>query len=291
MYTLYYINQLFQINTIEVQSLDIPLIIPEDLHFIALRKGINFINEPSECLAFTDLERLAISGRLDEITIFANHSFRKANTTFTALCQVDQNGIDPQPNNSPFWTLQSYDIQQSEVLVKLQSDIDFTDLQYIYFKGNLNLFPIDIDLRSNRYPISDINTIQNTVAFYVPVEYFISDYYFIMHEQGLVRSDNIIIDLEQQQGSNIFNISDLTRNTSIFDISSNVNKNQVFRFVEKNNNTILNSNFFRLDNIAFITVNGYDTYQLTLPYQISDYSNVTIEQNGILMSNVFYFPM
>jgi hypothetical protein len=90
MYTLYYISESLQISTLEVEDLNTPVLIPENLTFIALRKGINFINEPHECINFTQLERLAIAGKLDDINIFKDYPFRKKNTLLLPLCQIDQ---------------------------------------------------------------------------------------------------------------------------------------------------------------------------------------------------------
>lgn len=91
MYTLYYISESLQISTLEVETLDQEIIIPENLHFIALRKGINFINEPHECIDFTHLERLAIAQRLDDLNLFQNHPFRLKNSKLSPLCQMDPN--------------------------------------------------------------------------------------------------------------------------------------------------------------------------------------------------------
>lgn len=89
MYILYYISESLQVSTIEVDSLDKPLLIPENLHFIALRKGINFIDEPHKCIDFTHIERLAMSKRLDDLNIFKEHPFRLKNSYLNPLCPID----------------------------------------------------------------------------------------------------------------------------------------------------------------------------------------------------------
>lgn len=89
MYHLYYVTENLQIETLQIETLDDHIKIPQNLSFIAVRNGINFINEPSECLDFTPLERLSIAGKLDDISIFQNHTFRKANSFLKNLCKVD----------------------------------------------------------------------------------------------------------------------------------------------------------------------------------------------------------
>lgn len=89
MYILYYVTENLQISFIEVETLDQEIIIPENLSFIALRKGINFINEPHQCIDFTHLERLSIAGRLDDINLFKESPFRLKNSKLSPLCQID----------------------------------------------------------------------------------------------------------------------------------------------------------------------------------------------------------
>lgn len=89
MYTLYYVNENMNINTLETASLDEPLRIPERLIFVALRKGINFIKEPNKCIAFTDFERLIMSSDYNDLNFVNESHYRKENTYLEPLCQVD----------------------------------------------------------------------------------------------------------------------------------------------------------------------------------------------------------
>lgn len=89
MYILYYFNQNYQIQTIEVDTLDAPILIPENLIFINLRKGINFIKEPHECIDFTHLERLIMASEFTDTEIIKDGDFRKANTFLTPLCPIE----------------------------------------------------------------------------------------------------------------------------------------------------------------------------------------------------------
>jgi hypothetical protein len=89
MYTLYYLNRNLQIGVINVDSLDVPVRIPEDLVFCNLRKGINFIKEPHECIDFTDVERLIMNSEFTDSTLLKEYDFRRQNTFLNPLCQID----------------------------------------------------------------------------------------------------------------------------------------------------------------------------------------------------------
>lgn len=89
MYTLYYLNRNLQIGTIKAETLDAPILIPEDLVFSDLRKGINFIKEPHECIAFTDIERLIMQSQFNDVELVKQADFRRANTYLTPLCSID----------------------------------------------------------------------------------------------------------------------------------------------------------------------------------------------------------
>lgn len=89
MYTLYYLNKNLQIHTIKVESLDEPLLIPEDLVFCDLRKGINFIKEPHKCIDFTDIERLMMQSEFNDINLIKEADYRKQNTYLNPLCIID----------------------------------------------------------------------------------------------------------------------------------------------------------------------------------------------------------
>lgn len=89
MYTLYYLNRNLQLGTIKTQTLDAPILIPEDLIFCDLRKGINFIKEPHECIGFTDIERLIMQSEFNDMDLIKDADFRYQNTYLNPLCQID----------------------------------------------------------------------------------------------------------------------------------------------------------------------------------------------------------
>ncbi|MDQ8014472.1 MAG: hypothetical protein REI96_18635 [Flavobacterium nitrogenifigens] len=89
MYTLYYLNRNLQIGTIKAETLDAPILIPEDLVFSDLRKGINFIKEPHECISFTDVERLIIQSQFNDVELVKQADFRRANTYLIPSCPID----------------------------------------------------------------------------------------------------------------------------------------------------------------------------------------------------------
>ncbi|BFM44932.1 hypothetical protein CFS9_35730 [Flavobacterium sp. CFS9] len=89
MYTLYYLNRNYQLGTIKASTLDAPILIPEDLVFCNLRKGINFIKEPHKCIDFTDIERLIISSEFTDTELLKDYDFRKQNTYLNPLCEID----------------------------------------------------------------------------------------------------------------------------------------------------------------------------------------------------------
>lgn len=89
MYILYYLNRNLQLGTINVQSLDVPVLIPEDLIFCDLRKGISFIKEPHKCIGFTDLERLIMQSDFNDVSLIKDGDFRMQNTYLEPLCEID----------------------------------------------------------------------------------------------------------------------------------------------------------------------------------------------------------
>jgi hypothetical protein len=104
MYTLYYVNENMNINTLETASLDEPLRIPERLIFVALREGINFIKEPHKCIAFTDFERLIMSSDYNDLNFVNESHYRKENTYLEPLCQVNPPLIlDRVETDEAFW--------------------------------------------------------------------------------------------------------------------------------------------------------------------------------------------
>lgn len=94
MYILYYLNQNLSYGTIEVETLNEPILIPENLIFTDLRKGINFIKEPHSCCDFTHLERLIMQTDFFDMETIKIADFRKANTFLTPKCVIDEI-IDP----------------------------------------------------------------------------------------------------------------------------------------------------------------------------------------------------
>ncbi|WP_291287330.1 hypothetical protein [Flavobacterium sp.] len=90
MYTLYYLNRNYQLGTIKTDTLDTPILIPEDLVFCNLRKGINFIKEPHKCIDFTDTERLIITSEFTDTQLLKDYDFRKQNTYLTPLCPIEE---------------------------------------------------------------------------------------------------------------------------------------------------------------------------------------------------------
>lgn len=151
MYTLYYISESLQISTLEVETLDQEIIIPENLHFIALRKGINFINEPHSCIDFTDLERLAIAQRLDDLNLFQNHPFRLKNSKFSPLCQ-----IDPKPKLNFELVFSNESDEQPPVIIEDGNgnfiysfpESGFVDLDFLdYYKYTLSAFSSNLHVQ------------------------------------------------------------------------------------------------------------------------------------------------
>lgn len=88
MYTLYYLNRNLQLDTLEVSNLDRNILIPEDLIFCNLRKGITFIKEPHECIDFTPLERLIISSEFNDTSLIKDGDYRKQNSYLSPLCLI-----------------------------------------------------------------------------------------------------------------------------------------------------------------------------------------------------------
>lgn len=90
MYTLYYLNSNLQIGTIKTKTLDAPILIPEDLVFCNLRKGIVFIKEPHKCIDFTDIERMIIASEFNDVSLLKDGDYRKQNTYLNPLCVIDK---------------------------------------------------------------------------------------------------------------------------------------------------------------------------------------------------------
>nr|WP_294931278.1 hypothetical protein [uncultured Flavobacterium sp.] len=90
MYVLYYINENYALHTIEVENLNAPILLNEACIFTNIRKGIEFIKEPHQCLKLTDLERLIISTEFFDTSVIKQSDFRKAFTYLENVCQVDE---------------------------------------------------------------------------------------------------------------------------------------------------------------------------------------------------------
>lgn len=89
MYTLYYLNRNLQLGAIKTDSLDVPVLIPEDLVFCNLRKDINFIKEPHKCIDFTDFERLLMMSEFNDVALIKDGDYRKQNSYLVRLCPID----------------------------------------------------------------------------------------------------------------------------------------------------------------------------------------------------------
>ncbi len=102
-YTLYYLNQYYQIQTIEVSSLSEPILIPEDLIFTNIRKGVKFIKEPHSLIKLTHLERLIMSTEFFDMENIRESDFRKANTYLEILTPVYIDEIKPSETEQKFY--------------------------------------------------------------------------------------------------------------------------------------------------------------------------------------------
>ena len=290
MYTLYYITESFQINTIEVLTLDTPVILPENLHFIALRKGIDFINHPSECISFTDLERLCIASRLDDLTILKNHPFRLKNSSLVALCQVDGPVIIPITSKR-FTIIEDYIIDQDTRRVVFKSETDFTDIPLfnLSLENGLILYQIDIRRQGTIYE-------QRQDGYYYTFNlpyHLITGLSIVLYDfnQTEVLS-NVYIPVGSQVLTpiveQIVQINSFENGSIIFQISSAIDKNQVFRLVQTGSDgAILNSTFFRLDQVPYISdlQNSKDIYTLNVPW-IAEGNFVIKDNDNNNISNI-----
>lgn len=77
-----------QIHSMKLDSLDAPILIPEDLIFCNLRIGTKFIKEPHECIDFTDVERLIMSTEFYHSELLKESDFRRQNTQLIPLCPI-----------------------------------------------------------------------------------------------------------------------------------------------------------------------------------------------------------
>lgn len=158
MYILYYLNDNYQFGTIEVRNLDTPVLIPENLIFINLRNGINFIKEPHECIDFTHLERLIISTEFFDMETIKQSDFRKANTYLTPLCAIEPKVLKIDFSNQ---TTASVSQIQESVMNRIYScagDIGitmhiistdgiertYTNLSYLNFRWNNNGYDVEV---------------------------------------------------------------------------------------------------------------------------------------------------
>ena len=138
MYTLYYLNRNYQLGTIKTPTLDVPILIPEDLVFCNLRKGINFIKEPHECIDFTDTERLIIVSEFTDTELLKDYDFRRQNTYLTPLCPIDSIPVNPLMEitdlvgNDLYFKLNSF--EKRIVKLKMSSDgVNWDITKYIGF--------------------------------------------------------------------------------------------------------------------------------------------------------------
>ncbi|MBZ4040983.1 hypothetical protein [Flavobacterium hibisci] len=89
MTTLYYLNKNKQMGVMKVVNINEPVLIPEDLIFCNVRFGVKFEKEPSDCIEFTDIERLIINSEFTDMDLLKESDFRKQNTYLDIRCQVD----------------------------------------------------------------------------------------------------------------------------------------------------------------------------------------------------------
>ncbi|MEO8534815.1 MAG: hypothetical protein ABI441_13745 [Flavobacterium sp.] len=94
-YTIYFLNDNYQITTKEVPTLNDNILLTENCIVTNIRFGIHFIKEPHKCLQLTDLERLIISTEFWDTEIVKEGDFRRANTHLTANCIIDLPVFDP----------------------------------------------------------------------------------------------------------------------------------------------------------------------------------------------------
>lgn len=85
-YILYYLNDNYTIQTLEVDNLDTPIFLPENLIFTNIRKGVHFIRQPHECIKLTHLERLIISTEFFDMSTIKQADFRRQNTYLEVSC-------------------------------------------------------------------------------------------------------------------------------------------------------------------------------------------------------------
>jgi hypothetical protein len=103
MYVLYYLNENYALQTIEVEHLNAPILLNEACIFTNIRKGTEFIKEPHECLQLTHLERLIISTEFFDTSAIKESDFRKAYTYLQPICQID---VD-----FPYFNISTFDFQ------------------------------------------------------------------------------------------------------------------------------------------------------------------------------------
>lgn len=92
MYILYYLNENLTLQTMEVQTLNNPILITEPTIFVAIRSDKGFEKEPHECLNLTHLERLFIYSDFNDTSFLMEGHFRKPNTFLTSSCEIDPSG-------------------------------------------------------------------------------------------------------------------------------------------------------------------------------------------------------
>lgn len=285
MYYLYYINETFQINCLEVISLDRPVLIPENLHFIALRKGIDFIDHPNECIAFNNLERLAIASRLDDLNEFSNHPWRIKNTYFTALCRVDPlpfiNEINVYssdyrdnrnyisvlfPNDVTSWTLflSSGGYQTSQTFPALtgrNSDLGFGEYGFDYAAYNAS-HKIDI---TNLVGTAQFNNYLN-LDFRLNVADVSTDYSGFTPNEGLIWKPSAVVVLPAPPPPpplDDFVILSLTGTVMSFKVKATMPTTQYCLRIRNASDAVINNTFITLSsterNFA-LDANGYNGY-------------------------------
>lgn len=135
-YTLYYLNENLQIGTLKVETLDAPILIPENLVFCDLRKGIHFIKEPHECIDFTDIERLFMQSQFNDVGLIKDGDYRRQNTYLTPLCPIDAPPLLGFAFEPSYWRnegcltleINQYDLSDTKVYFSVDG-VDFS--QYV----------------------------------------------------------------------------------------------------------------------------------------------------------------
>jgi hypothetical protein len=96
-YTLAYVNKNMDLHFIENVNLDVCISIPEDLIFVACRRGEETIFDPKGVIAFTPLERLIIGLRGSfDLGFVKDSDYRKQNSKMCPILIEETPSLDFQ---------------------------------------------------------------------------------------------------------------------------------------------------------------------------------------------------